>query len=174
MRKQFTIWLIMVLTVATFTVPAIAQVSFDDAYAIVTDVDAPTTVAPGDVFEVLVTIEVNLPDDTNVEVGIYDPENWDTMVDYYDVITGYQEASYSFELEAFDVEGDFEIVADVFFEYEGEMLFTEGSESYFTVTVEQGGGGLRIPEIPGFPLLALFLGLGLTAFMLQNTKKTLI
>ena len=169
MNKHLRTLLLVLVTVAVLTAPVIAEVSYEDAYAFVMDVDVPATVAPGETFEVIVSIEANLPDETNVEIGIYDPETWDTLVDYFDVITGYEEASYAFELEAPDVEGDFEVVADVYFEIDGEYLYVEGSETYFTVTVQADGGGLGIP---GFPFYALFLGLGLTALMLQNTKKT--
>ena len=171
MNKQFKTLLLVIFTIGIFSIPAIAQVAPEEAYAIVTKVDAPTTVAPGATFEVIVTIEANLPDETYVEVGIYDPESYETMIDYQDEISGYDEASYSFELEALDVLGDFVMNADVFFEIDGELLFTEGSEIIVTVSVQEDGGG---SGIPGYTLIALVFGLGLTALMLQNTKKTII
>lgn len=169
MKKQLKTLLIVLLAVTAYTVPALAQVAPDDIYVLVTDVDAPATVAPGETFDVIVYIEVNLPDDTYVEVGLYDPETYETMIATEDTLSGSEEGSYSFELTAQDVEGDFDLAADIFFEIEGELVYMDASELYFTITIQEAGGGLGIP---GFPSLALILGIGLTAFMLQNTKKT--
>lgn len=69
---------------------------------------------------------------------------------------------------ALDVEGEYELAADVYFEIDGELLYVEDSELYFTITVKEGEGGFGIP---GFPQIAIVFGLGLTAVMLQNTRK---
>ena len=171
MNKRLKETLYVLVLVSALTVPALAQVSIEDGYVIVVDVDAPAKVVPGETFDVIVSTEVNVPDETTVIVGIFDPETWDTITDYEDIVSGYEEASYTFPIQAPDVEGDIELAADILFEYEGEIIWVEGSELVFTVKVEEGGGGGL--GIPGFPIVALFLGLSLAALMLQNTKKTL-
>jgi len=168
MKYRNATLLIAMFTVAFLTIPVLAQVSIEDGYVIVVDVDVPNTVEPGATFDVIVNTEVNVPDDTTVIIGIFDPETWNAISDFEDIVSGYEEASYTFPITVPDVEGDIELAADILFEFDGEVVWVEGSEVIFTVSVEEGGGGFGIP---GFPLFALFIGLGVTAFMLQNTRK---
>ena len=69
---------------------------------------------------------------------------------------GNYESGYELYIIAPDMEGTYELVADIFFMGEEGYMFTEGSEEHFSMTVKEPGQG-----IPGFPITALLIGLGL-------------
>jgi hypothetical protein len=152
--------LALAIILLALTTPVYAQ---SDTYAIVIDVDAPTTVKPGETVTVTITTEYNLPETTYCIVGIYDPVDYTTIQEYEFTDQGYVESAFELDIIAPDTEGTYELAADIFYMSEGGLVYTEGSEQLFTITVEQASTG-----IPGFPLAATLIGLA----AILHRKKT--
>ena len=161
MTKTHKIVTLLVFTLLAFTLTVYAQT--DDIYAIVTSVDAPGIVDPGETVTVAISVEYNFPEQTDFVVGIYDPESYDPIQEMEDQDQGNYESGYELTIIAPDEEGTYELVADIFFMGEEGYMFTEGSEEPFSITVKEPGQG-----IPGFPFGALMLGLGLVALSLRK------
>jgi len=166
MNTQVKKGLVMAL-VAILAFQAVALVGAQTNRAVISAVDAPDSVKPGETFTVDVTADVSLPVDTFIIVGLYDPATWDVVFEVEGYTTGEATVEATFDVMAFDEEYTMVLAADIFYQEDGEMTYSEGSEMMFTLEVAEAGG----LGIPGFPLVSLMLGVAVT-FALMNARKT--
>ena len=132
----------------------------------VTNVDAPSSVKPGELFTVKVDIDISFPTNTTFSVGITDPETGEVIIEFIDAGMGDLSGSYDFDIYAPETEGDYTLGADVIFETPSGWSYSEGATQTFDLKVSEGGGG----AIPGFPVMSLMLG-SLVALALVNRKR---
>ncbi|MCW4012299.1 MAG: glycoside hydrolase family 66 protein [Candidatus Bathyarchaeota archaeon] len=119
----------------------------------VTNVDAPSTVKPGELFTVDVDIDISFPTNTTFSVGITDPETGEVIIEFIDAGEGDLSGAYNFEIYAPETEGDYTLGADVVFETPSGWSYTEGGTQTFNIKVSEGGGA-----IPGFPVYSILAG----------------
>lgn len=131
----------------------------------VTNVDAPSTVKPGELFTVDVDIDISFPTNTTFSVGITDPESGEVIIEFIDAGEGDLSGTYNFEIYAPETEGDYTLGADVVFETPTGWSYTEGGTQTFDITVSEGGGG-----IPGFPVFSILAG-SIVALALMSRKS---
>jgi len=153
--------------VAVLSIQAIVLVGAQNNRAVISAVDAPDAVKPGETFTVDVTADVSLPVDTYIVIGLYDPATWDTVFEIEAYTTGEDTIEATFEVMAFDEEYTMALAADIFYQEGDELTYTDGSEMIFTLEVAEASG----LGIPGFPLVSLILGVAVT-FALMNSRKT--
>lgn len=152
MNKFLRTSVLLCFILLSFTTAVYAQST--DIYAVVTAVDAPTTVEPGASVKVTVSVEYNFPEQTNAVVGIYDPESWEAIQEMEFDDQGNYESGFELEIIAPEEEGTYQLAADIYYLGEGGYTYTDGSEQLFSITVKKAGF-----SIPGFPLGALLVGL---------------
>jgi hypothetical protein len=166
MNTQVKKRLVMAL-VAILSFQAVALVGAQTNGGVISKVDAPDSAKPGETFTIDVTADVSLPVDTYIVIGLYDPSTWDVVFEVDGYTTGEDTVEATFDVMVFDEEYTMTLAADIYYQEDGEMTYTEGSEMIFTVEVAEGGG----LGIPGFPLVSLMLGVAVT-FALMNSRKT--
>lgn len=136
----------------------------------VTDVDAPSRVAPGELFNVTVSVQISFPQMTLFAVAVSDPETGEAILEVEDQAVGDQTGSYWFEIAAPETEGDYTLGADIVFETPQGWSYSDDSTQTFDITVssDSNGGG----AIPGFPMVSVLLG-SLVALALVLRKPEL-
>ncbi len=119
----------------------------------VTNVDAPSSVKPGELFTVDVDVDISFPSNTTFSVGITDPDTGDVIIEFIDAGEGDLSGTYTFDIYAPETEGEYILGADVIFETPSGWSYSDGATKTFVIKVSESSGG-----IPGFPVSSLLLG----------------
>jgi hypothetical protein len=124
------------------------------------DVSAPTILYTEESATIELTIYYDFPEPTPVNPGIYDSTTSEWIVDEYYTLEGTGTITYEYTITAASTPLDWELEASVWYYLEDEWTYDEEkySEAFEISVVEEeenGGGG----GIPGFPYLAIALGL---------------
>ena len=158
----------------TINVQGIPVESFS---AEIEEVEYPRTVETGADIEISVTVSYNLPDDTDIVVGITEiyEDDEETIDETFDTLSGAGTETYVFELVAPEEAGTSELSADILFLLNGEWrvtpdmwyeIFLIDAEETEVIPpddpVEPSGG------IPGFPLAAIAVSIGALSFYLRK------
>jgi hypothetical protein len=147
----------------------------DDYGVVVLDSDYPESVVRGENFDVETTVEYNFPtevDNTTLEVeimvGIWDHSVQEFISTYNDTVNGNGTREYTFTLRFPDdyEPGTYTFDASVLYNLgAGWFHMEENWKETFEIQVkEEGGGGF---QIPGHPLEAVILGLGISVILLK-------
>ena len=139
-------------------------------YAEIVDVIVPETVFQDENFTVEVVVFYDFENYTLLTPGLWDPVTGDLIVEDFDEVVGEDTRTYSFEVMGANATGTFIIDAAAFYLYDDEWFIDEGGLVSFEVSVVERDEDWFIP---GFPVEAVFAGLGLSMLSLYKRSSKL-
>jgi hypothetical protein len=158
----------------TINVQGIPVESFS---AEIEEVEYPRTVETGADIAISVTVSYNLPDDTDIVVGITEiyEDVEETIDETFDTVSGAGTETYVFELVAPEEAGTSELSADILFLLDGEWRVTP--DTWYEIFLIEAEEPEVIPPddpvepsggIPGFPLAAIAVSVGASSLYLRK------
>lgn len=149
-------------------------------YALITGINAPSSIKTGESFQVDVSFDYRFDSNVVFNPAIYDSSTEELITeDYFDDVSGSGSDIVSFSIIAPDNPGEYEFTIVLYFELEGEYYYDDAGIATYPITIssESGSSGTPTPisgdderGIPGFPYLAVGLGLLITRFIHRRSS----
>ena len=152
----------------------VAYAQTEEYYAVISDQSYPTEIEAGKKISVTVTVDYKLPAGTvTLFVETFDEVD-NTLDALAEDLNGEGSEEYTLSFNAPSEVGEYLYKVITYFTLDDEVTFVEAGRLDFTIDVlpSSGSGVADVVEklgVPGFPSLALMLGLVAVAFVL-NTK----